>query len=371
MSLPGLIASAGPLHEAASTGDVQRLAASLKGNPGVANLRDEEGATLLHWAVDGNQKAVIEMLLAGGADVNARKSNGVAPLHIAAAFGRCDLALLLLNKGADASATDKKGRTPLSIARRRGLAPMVDLLESRSPIVPPAAGTLPAINGGKAVAYESRMVRGIPLNLVYVRLDDPRVRVRAAISGGGVGTTESFGSFIRRLNPTAAVNATFFCSDTYLPIGDIVIDNRLVYFGGMGTGVCITADNKVEFVTSLQGRHNDWSKYQTVICSGPRLLIDDRVVVNPGNEGFSDPHVLGIARRTAVGLTSMNRLLFLNTKRACSLSTLACIMRDLECLDAINLDGGSSIAMYYRGRTITHPSRSLTNLLLVYEDSGA
>jgi len=34
----------------------------------------------------------------------------------------------------------------------------------------------------------------------------------------------------------------------------------------------------------------------------------------------------------------------------------------------MNLDGGSSTAMYYRGKTITTPGRRLTNVLLIYEN---
>lgn len=365
-------AGAGPLHEAASVGDLSKLKPFLERNPELANLRDENGATMLHWAVDGNQKAVVELLLAGGADVNARKRNGVTPLHVAVALNRSDLAQLLLDKSANPNAKDQLGRTPLSLAQRKGLTSMIALLESRTSAPPPSADKaqveLPITNG-KAVSCTAATVRNIPVNLIYVRIDDPRIRLRPAIAAGGVGSTEPFGSFIHRLNPTAAINGTFFCKETFQPIGDIVIDNRLAYFGGMGTGICIAPGNKVEFIRVLQGRHTDWSKYETVVCSGPRLLLDNRVVVDPRAEGFRDPHVLGSGRRTAIGLTSMNRLLLLNTKKACSLTQLAYIMRDLDCIDAVNLDGGASVAMYYRGRTITHPGRALTNLFLVYEDS--
>ena len=44
-------------------------------------------------------------------------------------------------------------------------------------------------------------------------------------------------------------------------------------------------------------------------------------------------------------------------------------MRSLGCRDAIALDGGSSSAMFYRGRFAARPHRSLTNLLVVYDSS--
>ena len=50
---------------------------------------------------------------------------------------------------------------------------------------------------------------------------------------------------------------------------------------------------------------------------------------------------------------------------------MAKIMKALECTDAINFDGGASMAMYYRGSIVSTPGRSLTNVLLVYEDGDA
>src|SRR5205085_2452745 len=53
------------------------------------------------------------------------------------------------------------------------------------------------------------------------------------------------------------------------------------------------------------------------------------------------------------------------------LRQLARLMRSLGCRNAIALDGGSSSAMFYRGRFAARPRRSLTNLLVVYDSSNA
>ena len=212
------------------------------------------------------------------------------------------------------------------------------------------------------------VVRGVPVNAIYVRLEDTAVHITAAVAGNGIGSNESFGDFMKRLQPTAAINGTFFCKSSWRPIGDIVIDGRLVYFGGMGTALCVTADNKVEFVRTDFGRHADWSKYRTVIACGPRLITAGAVDVDPYRDGFRDSHVLGGGARTAVGLTYMNRLLLVNTRGGCTLSKLAAIMKDLGCTEAINFDGGASVAMFYRGKMISTPGRKLTNVLLVYEN---
>ena len=102
-------------------------------------------------------------------------------------------------------------------------------------------------------------------------------------------------------------------------------------------------------------------------------MLDTRTTLGPDGvieidtRGHKDPHVLGRAVRLAVGITASGKLKFVATGKACSLTQLAGIMRDLGCTNAVNFDGGSSIAMYCDGRSIRSPGRQLTNVLLVYE----
>src|SRR5579862_4602312 len=72
--------------------------------------------------------------------------------------------------------------------------------------------------------------------------------------------------------------------------------------------------------------------------------------------------------RVAVGVTANNKLIFVATRKPVYLSALARAMKDLGVRNAINLDGGSSIGVYYRGDMIIRPGRRLTNLILVYDD---
>ena len=367
---------------AAARDSCDDIARMLENSPELLTASDKDGATALHYAAASGSESVLDALLAAKADVNARKSDGVTPLHVAAGTGREDAARALILAGAGLDAPDAKGRTPMSLARSRGFTRVADALVSAGATEVSFVGTPPirvsfppsvsdaarsSING-KSVTHSTPKVRGCPLNCIFVNLNDARVRVTAAIASSGIGGGESWGSFIKRLQPTAAVNGTFFSTTDLRPIGDIVVDGSLVHFGGMGTGLCVTRDNRVCFVSVNRSRHTDWRDYQTVICSGPRLVTDGAVAVDPRGEGFRDPHVLGSARRAAAGLTNLNRLVLINTRASCSLTTLAYIMKDLGCEQAINLDGGSSIAMHYRGKAISKPGRALTNVLMVYEN---
>ena len=146
-----------------------------------------------------------------------------------------------------------------------------------------------------------------------------------------------------------------------------MIGGRLVNTGFVGTALAITGENKVRFVETRRWRARDWSDYETVICGGPRLVNNSRVLVVPRAEGFRDRSLFRRRPRMAVGLIGYNRLVMVSVARPIYLRQLARVMRSLGCRNAIALDGGSSSAMFYRGRFAARPHRSLTNLLVVYD----
>jgi ankyrin repeat protein len=108
-----------------------------------ANVKDfdSQGVTPLHYAAmkdDENSKAIINLLLDKGADVNAvgilkeKSSAGLTPLHLAARNGLKDIAQLLLNRGANVNAEDKDKSTPLDLANEYNHTEVATLLQSWS-----------------------------------------------------------------------------------------------------------------------------------------------------------------------------------------------------------------------------------------------
>ncbi|HUU55023.1 MAG TPA: phosphodiester glycosidase family protein, partial [Armatimonadota bacterium] len=216
------------------------------------------------------------------------------------------------------------------------------------------------------VAYSRRSVGGVQLHVIDADLNDRRVVVSPAIAARGVGRSETFSSFVRRLRPTAAINGTFFGKRNLRPVADIVIDGTLVNFGGIGTAAAFASDG-VNFIRLPKSRHVDWSEHRAALAGGPLLVWDGFAKPLPGGEGFGDPAVFArAAPRTAVGITKDNHLLLVTTARGTSLAKLARAMRDMGAVYAFNLDGGGSAAMSYKNRTIVGSKRSLTNLLCVY-----
>jgi ankyrin repeat protein len=89
---------------------------------------DADGTTELHHAVAESDVALVERLLADGADANAVNRYGVAPIHIAAQHGDAALVERLLAAGVDPDTALPEGETALMTAARSGDVATVDAL---------------------------------------------------------------------------------------------------------------------------------------------------------------------------------------------------------------------------------------------------
>ena len=182
-------------------------------------------------------------------------------------------------------------------------------------------------SGGRSIRFWQAEAAGVPVKCITVDLNDDNVKVSAVMARKGTGTSEPFRQMILRAQPNVAVTGTFFSLDNLRPVGDIVIDGSLIHFGGMGTALCITPDNRAQMVTCEWGRHHDWSPYDFVVACGPRLLRRGRVVLDPHAERFRDQHMLAPNSRIAVGITRGNKIVFVMTHKPIYLGRLALVMR--------------------------------------------
>ena len=223
-------------------------------------------------------------------------------------------------------------------------------------------------SSAQSIKHWRTTAAGVPIQVITVDLNDPSIKVTAQMPKFGAGYSEPFGQMVRRTQPTVALTGTFFCTQSKLPVGDIVIDGQLEHFGGMGTALCITDNNEVEFVKTARYKHQDWSKFDFVMSCGPRLITNGKVYVQPKVEGFRDKNMLRPNSRLAVVLTKGKKLIFVTTRKPVILSKLAKAMRAIGVVNAMNLDAGSSLGLHYKGKTIIKPGRWLTNLILVYRD---
>jgi cytochrome c len=105
---------AGPLSDAAKTGDVEEITRLLDAGE---DLAASDGlATPLHWAAFNGHAAAVVLLTSRGAKVEAQSNMLGTPLHAAARRGRVDALSALLAAGANPDARDRNQFTALMLA---------------------------------------------------------------------------------------------------------------------------------------------------------------------------------------------------------------------------------------------------------------
>lgn len=97
---------------AAGMGDLAKVEALVKTDSHALHQRDQWGYTALHWASKSGRLAVIEYLIEHGAGLEPRGSDGGTPLTLALWHEQAEAARLLVASGADIDALDNWGGSP-------------------------------------------------------------------------------------------------------------------------------------------------------------------------------------------------------------------------------------------------------------------
>jgi len=94
-------------------------------------IRDEKGATALHYAVVCPEALdIIPLFLDRGADINAVDDQGHTALMNAVVNDKPELVRLMLERGADPGIRNHEGQSALDWAQDLGIVDIVDMLEA-------------------------------------------------------------------------------------------------------------------------------------------------------------------------------------------------------------------------------------------------
>lgn len=124
LSLIEMIKTADPNHP-------DLLLAYMNANPQSVFVRDEHGATALHWAALMSNLPVIRSAVALGLPVHATSSDGMEPIHWACTKGWWQAAQELIQHGADINARNAQMATPVVLAAQYGHTELVNVLVKR------------------------------------------------------------------------------------------------------------------------------------------------------------------------------------------------------------------------------------------------
>ena len=193
------------------------------------------------------------------------------------------------------------------------------------------------------------------------------------------------GYFLIDKTPTEHVGLLYVNNRTVAPATKSVLRNNKRYFTARGAlgflddgGIDIAwvtsrNDSLFNFPEPVKNQPEepvdsfDFSKAETwevddAIHAGPVLMHDGKIRVTSNEEVFFGSTIPDIHPRTAAGYRNSGELVLLVVdgrqvdSRGVDLQELAILMRDLGCVEAINLDGGGSSAMVVDGKLLNRPA---------------
>ena len=103
----------------------------------------------------------------------------------------------------------------------------------------------------------------------------------------------------------------------------------------------------------------EWNDVNHIISGGPYLVKGGEIYVDMTAQKLSS--IGGRNPRTAIGYTKNNHLIMLTadgregSSIGLTLMELAQLMKELGCVNAMNLDGGGSTVMYVKGQVVNKP----------------
>ncbi|MCU0779544.1 MAG: ankyrin repeat domain-containing protein [Akkermansiaceae bacterium] len=104
------------LHWAAAVGNVAVLELLIARGADIEANETPLGRTPLHFAAYGADAKTVAALVAKGASMAAKDATGLQPIHFAAQLGDAEILEFLIGKGADVTMTESHGATPLHLA---------------------------------------------------------------------------------------------------------------------------------------------------------------------------------------------------------------------------------------------------------------
>ncbi len=232
----------------------------------------------------------------------------------------------------------------------------------------------------RPISVIKKTIEGVPIRVATIDLTDPKTfisiglanRATQANSSRSTRGDEPFEAMVRRHKAAVTVSGTFFSMDAQKRVmGNMVAGGRILKYSpweNYGTTLGIRRGNRPEMITARTEGKPQWDQHWFSLTAGPRLLKQGKISIHPKQEGFSDPAVSGVALRAAIGFPENgNRLYLVTFHKPITLEKEAAILRSIGAYEAMNLDGGTSVALAVGNRIIKPAGRELTNVITVYD----
>lgn len=211
---------------------------------------------------------------------------------------------------------------------------------------------------------------GVKYNAVSIDLNSDQYEIGVSTGYDGTMESEPFADQIKRNNAIIASNGNFFSSyteqGTRKYYGTVVKKGVYDNEGSLGS-IGFNSDNKAIFFEFIEKQRPDFLKEKDIqwAVSGEPIIVKDGQNVT-GQFKTTRNDLDGKAARTAMGYTADNKLLIITSRRA-TIREMGDILLKLGAVNGVNLDGGASSALYYRGETPTPAGRNLNVVFYIKE----
>lgn len=239
----------------------------------------------------------------------------------------------------------------------------------------------------------------------YVRIEEsrPDVESRVVVSADD-DRRETMSEFASRLNAPVLINGGYFRMDLNPArhVGILKVDDELIdsatpsvlradqrfYLHRAAIGFDENDQMRIGWVSTQNDSVTIWERpiqnkpgtpgnsldavygafwdYRDVLGGGPVLINNGLIDIAVDEEVFFGTSIPDTHPRTAAGITEDGDLILLLVdgrqliSRGVDLTELASILYDLDCIDALNLDGGGSSALVVNGVLLNRPAGTTT-----------
>lgn len=142
-------------------------------NPIFLDVQDDQGQSLLHYAIRGNALDVVFYLLDNKINPNMASSRGETPIFEAIRKGKIDIVIGLIKHYATINIKNSIGETPLHLACQKGSLQLINLLIENN------ADIFALNNKGESIIFYALRSNNIDV-YDYVRMLSPEIKLKDA-----------------------------------------------------------------------------------------------------------------------------------------------------------------------------------------------
>lgn len=218
-------------------------------------------------------------------------------------------------------------------------------------------------SGSRTQAVQSD-VGTFQVDVIAADLNSTRVQVETASSGdcGNNCPVAALADFVARSGGFAGINGPYFCPAEYPSCAGktnsfdtLMMNKAKTYFNSANNvystvPVAIFSGGSARFL----GQSQNWGRdtgVDAVIAAQPMLVSGGNVVFG----GDGDPKKGSRGNRSFIG--SKDSTVYIGVVRGATVAEVAHVLKAMGLTNALNLDGGGSVALYANGRYLAGPGR--------------